>query len=449
MLNDLMGSWWENNVDRVGGDFEPLGLFSVTPIGAVLLIVIFFYFGLAGRKLLPDEQCSLEEDTMDRRLQEMYGAEVGHSIEVQVPMFFPTQTLDELGLRHRYHVTVVGIARGKPLRKNLSPLKNDTIEAGDTLWVMSSDENIRRVSKDHGWKIKKEHEVFRDINFPEASGVVEGVVIPHSNLTGHSLDELEFRETYHVNPLALVRGEEIILENISITKLRQGDTILLQGQWKQFRLLAKKMDIAFIEDIKGEDLAPERIRSALFFLMVSLVMALSFEVKLSIALLTGALGMILTGVIRADRAYEAVDWRTVFLLSGLIPLGTAFEKTGAAAYLANMILTGVGEPSPVALILIVSLLSAFFSLLASNVGATVLMVPLAMNMALDVGVSPLIAGMVVAISASNTFILPTHQVNALIMRPGGYRTKDYMRVGMGATVLFAATLVVYMAIFKL
>jgi di/tricarboxylate transporter len=169
-------------------------------------------------------------------------------------------------------------------------------------------------------------------------------------------------------------------------------------------------------------------------------MALSFEVKLSIALLTGALGMIITRIIPADRAYEAVDWRTVFLLSGLIPLGTAFEKTGAAAYIATHALAAVGTPSPLLLMLLISILTAFFSLVASNVGAVVLMVPLAMNMAVTVGTNPVVAAMVVALSASNTFILPTHQVNALVMRPGNYRTKDYMKAGSGATIIFTIIL---------
>jgi len=442
MLNDLMASWWQNNTGVVNGaEFVPLELLSVTPIGVALLLSMLLYFIVFGRKLFSGDICLIDEDSMEKRLHEIYGSEVGHSIEVEVPAYFPAQNLSDLELRAKYHVTVVGVAKKKSMRKNLSPTKTTLVEPGDTLWVMSSDDNIKNASKDHGWRIKEEHEVFKEVNFPEVSGVIEGVVIPHSNLSGHSMAELQFRDIYHVNPLAIVRGDEIIMDNINVTKLLQGDTILLQGRWKQFRLLAKQMDIAFIEDIRGEDLQPERTRSALFFLILSLVMALSFQVKLSIALLTGALGMILTGVIRADRAYEAVDWRTVFLLSGLIPLGTAFEKTGAAAYIATTVLNSVGTPSPLLLMLIVSVLSAFFSLVASNVGAVVLMVPLAMNMAANIGADPIIAGMVVAISASNTFILPTHQVNALIMRPGGYKTKDYMRAGVGATLLFTIILI--------
>ena len=237
------------------------------------------------------------------------------------------------------------------------------------------------------------------------------------------------------------------MDNINITKLAQGDTLLLQGKWQRFRLIAEKMDIAFVEEIRGEELKPERIKCALFFLFMSLALILGFKVKLSIALLTGALGMIITRIISPDRAYEAVDWRTVFLLAGLIPLGTAFESSGAAAYIAHQVLNSFSEMTPLLWLLLVSILTSFFSLVASNVGAAVLMVPLAMNMAVEVGIDPLLTALVVAVSCSNTFILPTHQVNALIMRPGGYRPKDYMKAGFGVSVLYTIVLLAMLKLF--
>jgi len=447
MLNDLMGAWWKFNGEAVNNvPFKPLELLAVTPIGIALVITLLLYFSFFGRHLLPKDACELDADCMDKRLQEIYGDEVGKGYELTVPQYFPSQTLGEMELRPKYHITVVGIAKNEGYQKDLAPTKNALVEPGDVLWIIGSEKNITRVAEGHGWTVKSEPEVFSEENFIEVSGVIEGVVIPHSNLSGHTMEELQFRPLYQVNPLAIVRGDEIIMEGINITELRQGDTILLQGRWQRFKLLSQQMDIAFIEEIHGEDLKPERTRCALFFLFLSLVLALSFQVKLSIALLTGALGMIITNIIRADRAYEAVDWRTVFLLSGLIPLGTAFEKTGTAAYIAGHILDLVGTPAPLVLMLVISLLTSFFSLVASNVGAVVLMVPLAMNMAVDIGANPTTAAMVVAISASNTFILPTHQVNALIMRPGGYRTKDYMKAGLGYSILFTCVLIAGLAI---
>ncbi len=442
MLNDLMEAWWQNNPQAVTNrPFVPFGLLAVTPIGIALLVTAISYFAVFGKKILPASVCRLDDDTCtDRRLQEIYGGEVGHSYELAVPAFYPSHTLGELEIRPRYHVTVIGIAKKEGYKKEFAPTKDSVIEAGDSLWVMSSEKNIQRLVDEQGWLIKPEHDVFADENFPDESGVVEGVVIPHSNLSQHTMEELQFRRLFQINPLAIVRGDKIIMEKINVTELQQGDTILMQGRWKQFRLLTDQMDIALLDDIRGEELKPERTRCAVFFLIMALTLALVFEVKLSIALLTGALGMILTRIIPADRAYEAVDWRTVFLLSGLIPLGTAFEITGTAAYIAQKVLGAVGDPSPLLLMLVISLLTSFFSLVASNVGAVVLMVPLAMNMASGVGTDPLVAALVVAVSASNTFILPTHQVNALIMRPGGYKTKDYIRAGLGMTVLYTGVL---------
>lgn len=441
MLNDLMEGWWQNNQTAVAGlPFEPLTLFSVTPIGIALLLTAILYFIFLGKRLLPADVCSLDDDCMDKRLQEIYGDKVGHSYELEVSGYYPTQTLGELEVRPKYNVTVIGIAKNDGYQKEFAPTKDSVIEAGNSLWVISSEKNIQRISEEQGWVIKPEHDVFAEENFPDESGVIEGVVIPHSNLSQHSMEELQFRHLYQINPLAIVRGDEIIMDAINITKLQQGDTILMHGRWKQFRLLADQMDIALIHDIEGEELKPERTRCALFFLFMALILALGFEVKLSIALLTGALGMIISRIIPADRAYEAVDWRTVFLLSGLIPLGTAFETTGTAAYIATKVLSIIGDPSPLLLLLVISLLTAFFSLVASNVGAVVLMIPLAMNMAVAVGTDPVVAALIVAVSASNTFVLPTHQVNALIMRPGGYRTKDYMRAGIGMTALYTGVL---------
>ncbi len=442
MLNDLMASWWHNNEAIVQGQtFKPLTLLSITPIGICLLLGILIYFAFWGRYLLPADVCALDENCMDKRLMEVYGSEVGQGYEIFLPDDIAPQSLEALKLRPKYHLTVVGIYEAASGKKNLSPMQNSIVGPGDTLAVMCSEKNIAKVAKDFGWHVSTEHVVFSAENSPEESGVIEGVIVPHSNFTGHSMEDLHFRETYHVNPLAIVRRDEIIMDDINITKLQQGDTLLLQGRWKQFRLLKDKTDIAFIEEIHGDDLTPERTRCAVFFLLLSLVLALSFHVKLSIALLTGALGIIITKVIPADRAYEAVDWRTIFLLAGLIPLGTAFENTGAAAWFATYILNLIGTPSALLLLTVISVLTSFFSLVASNVGAAVLMVPLSMNLAAKAGIDPIIAAMVVGVSASNTFLIPTHQVNALIMRPGGYRTKDYLKAGFGASLLFTVILV--------
>jgi di/tricarboxylate transporter len=157
---------------------------------------------------------------------------------------------------------------------------------------------------------------------------------------------------------------------------------------------------------------------------------------LSISLLTGAAAMVLLGVLSMDEAYRAVDWRVVFLLAGLIPLGLAMEQTGAAEFIAESLMTYL-QGAPVVLILVaIAALSTVFSLFMSNVAATVVLVPLVIIMGKMLSLDPRGLCLLVAVCASNSFLLPTHQVNAMLMSPGGYRNSDYIRAGGVMTLLF-------------
>ena len=271
---------------------------------------------------------------------------------------------------------------------------------------------------------------------------MEAIITPRSELVGNTLRSFSFRKKNGVTPLAVFRDNKTYVGAISTMPLHTGDALLLQGPWEKFHYLKERTDLAFTEEVQGEILRTDKVKFAVGSLILALIMILGFHVQLSIALLTGAMGMVLTKVLSIDEAYDSVDWMTVFLLGGLIPLGIAFEKTGAAKLIAETIMGGLGTVSPLVLLTVIAILTSFFTLVASNVGATVLMVPLAMNMAGAAGADPRIAALVVAVACSNTFVLPTHQVNALIMRPGGYKTKDYFRAGAGMTILY---LVVMMA----
>ena len=152
--------------------------------------------------------------------------------------------------------------------------------------------------------------------------------------------------------------------------------------------------------------------------------------------MTGAVGMIVFGVLTMDEAYKAVSWKTVFLLAGLLPLGIAVQTSGTADYVVKHLLASIGDVSPLILQAMIAVLAAGFSLVMSNVGATVLLVPFAINLALATGADPAMFALTVAISTSNSFLIPTHQVNALIMGPGDYRVADFLRAGSAMTVLF-------------
>jgi di/tricarboxylate transporter len=164
------------------------------------------------------------------------------------------------------------------------------------------------------------------------------------------------------------------------------------------------------------------------------------DYRLSISLMVGALGMILTGVISIDEAYGAVSWKTVFLLASLIPLGYAVETTGTAAWIAQELLRALGDVPILVLQIAMALLATFFSLVMSNVAATALLVPLAISLALATGADPAVFALTVALATSNAFLIPTHQVNALIMGPGAYRVADFVKVGSLMTIIFLAVM---------
>ena len=443
MLNDLMGAWWSNNQPLLkGASFEPLGLFSVTPIGLALLSGALLYFTFLGRFILPSSQKDKQLQTgqlTSEKVKAIYEPTLDHAI-LQVPEDFKPQNLQQLALGPRFNINVVGIFKKKgPNSKeeaDLSPGSNSVIEPGSFVAVVSSRKNIEKLSSELGWKIIEIEDEFTK-KFEDADyGIVQGIVPPGSSLVDHTMEELDFRDRYRVNVLAIYRGDKVLYENLSQIRLQAGDAVLLLGPWKKLRKIKKNLDLVFTQELKEEDRAPEKAIPALFCLALALTLAMVFNVKLSIALFTGAIGMVLFKVISIDDAYKSVDWMTIFLLGGLIPLGAAFEKTGAASFIAMKIVGLIGSFSTLTLILTVGILTSFFSLVASNVGATVLMVPLSMNLALQAGINPIVAGLTVGIAASNTFILPTHQVNALIMRPGGYKTKDYVRAGTGMTLIY-------------
>jgi len=271
--------------------------------------------------------------------------------------------------------------------------------------------------------------------------------------------EIKFRKTYEVNPVTICRGGTCLFGNMSDKPLQPGDAILLFGRWEKFHRLKGKQTFAFTSDIQGEIMRTEKAKTATIWLLVALALVLGFnplmaalghpdlKLSLSVCLLTGALGMILTKVMSIDEAYQSVDWMTVFLLGGLIPLGLAFQKTGTAAYIATTIMNMIGDVPTIVFLAVVGILTSFFTLVVSNVGATVLLVPLTMSMAVQAGADPRFTALVVALSASNTFVLPTHQVNALIMRPGGYRTVDYAKAGAGMTILFLVVMLTMIYLF--
>lgn len=434
MLNDLM--------EIFNADVEHFGLFSVTPVGIAIIIAALLYFIILGRFILPNTEGEETGGPMSKILQGTY-ENVGTLFEIHIPKDYSGKTaLQDLQIRPHYFTSVVAVA-GSDKMRDFAPDRDTEIAPGDDIAVVGNEDMVRKMAEDLDWEVRSDLSTFAEDLSPNNAGIIEAIITPRSELARKTMREFRFRKKYQVNPLAIFRNNKMLVGGISDIKLQHGDALLLQGKWEQFHNLKEKPDLAFTEPVQGEILRTHKALPAISCLLIALVMIMGFQIQLSIALLTGALGMILTKVLSIDEAYNAVDWMTVFLLGGLIPLGIAFEQTGTAKFIADSIMGAMGSVAPIILLTVIGILTSFFTLVASNVGAAVLMVPLAMNMAASAGADPRMAALVVGLACSNTFILPTHQVNALIMRPGGYKTIDYFKAGAGLTILY---LVVMMAV---
>ncbi len=433
MLNDLM-----RVVDQ---DVKPFGFFSVTPVGLALVLAAIVYFMLFRKLILPERKPEDRDHPVSAILESLY-KDVGTLFEVHVPWNFKPRNIGSLHLRSFYYTSVVAIARHRSREKSFAPMWDTEIQAGDHVAVVGPPDKVKEMARQLGWEIRPDLVTFAEDLSPNEAGLVKAIIAPRSKFYRHTVGEIQFRKKFQVNPLAVLREDEVFVANLSDLVLRPGDALLLQGRWTRFHLLKDSPDLIFTTPIQGEILREDKALHALACLALSLVMILGFHVQLSIALLSGALGIVLLRVMSIDEAYRAVDWMTVFLLAGLIPLGMAFENTGTAKLIAAAITQWLGDGvAPILLMSVIAILSSFFTLVISNVGAAVLLVPLSMNLALNIGADPRIAALVVAVATSNSFVLPTHQVNALIMRPGSYRTIDFVRAGIGMTLLYLVVMI--------
>ncbi len=447
LLNDLILT--SNQSLSPENQMNTFNLFDVTPIGLALVATGIIYFVIAGRFVLPvnKSEGTGAGNTLDY-FRTTYGLE-GDIFEVAIPAGnrIAGMTIEDLESNLEHTVSVVAMRAENNVR--IAPSRDVIVAAGSTIGLMGPASAIKVFAETYELQVASHLTALADVLTHSRSGISEVVIPPSSTLVGKSLRDIRMRNTYGINILAVLRGTETIRSNLRELVLQPGDALVQHSAWEDLAAIGKNHRdfVVVTQDYPHEELRPQMVPYALVFFLIALGLILFTDVRLSIALLTGAVGMILTRVLTIDEAYNAVSWKTVFLLASLIPLGAAVETTGTAEWIAKTTLDIVGDVSPFVLQGVIAILATFFTLVMSNVGATVLLVPLAVNIALaaqaqGIDANPAVFALTVAIATSNSFLIPTHQVNALIMGPAGYRVKDFMRAGGIMTVLF---LVVMMA----
>ncbi len=356
------------------------------------------------------------------------------------------QTLAQTRLGDAYGLMVLGILRGEKIY--LMPMPDATLSAGDNLIVEGRADDLAQIYSGEDLQLDDERiPSMRDLESSSYSWV-EAVLAPQSNLSGKNLRQIHFREKYGLRVLAIWREGQAYYSNLRDMMIHYGDALLLHGRREKLRLLASERDfIIMAEEIQE----PPRWRKAPIAALIMLgviVVVLPGWLTIAVAAIIGASLMVLSGCLTMDEAYQDIDWRAVFLIACMLPLGTAMQSSGTADFMANFVIRLAGDYGGIAIMAGLFIMATAASQFMPNAVVTVLMAPIAINTANNMGLSPYALMMTVAIAASAAFLSPVgHPANVLVMGPGGYRFSDFIRVGLPLTILVLLITLLVLPIF--
>jgi di/tricarboxylate transporter len=393
--------------------------------------------------LEPDEDFALSfpDSFQDYELEE-------HLMMLRVPQGSPLDgnTLISSRLGDAFGLSVQGI-----IRKNnteLMPSPDEILQAGDTLIVKGKIEDLHTI---HGLQnLLIETDTQPDLSELETdeTGLIEAVLSPRSTLAGKAIRELEFRSRYGLTILAIWRQGRAYRSHLRDMTLRLGDALLLFGPRRKLRQFGSEPEFLVLSE---EALPAPRNKKAplAIAIMILVLLPVIFNwLPISISAVAGVTLMILTGCLRMDEAYQLIEWKAVFLIAGMLPLGIALEQTGAAQLISDNLLKLVGNAGPLAITSAIFLLASLGSQIMPNPAVAVLLAPIALSAAADLGLSPYPLMMAVAVSASAAFLSPVgHPANLLVMGPGGYRFSDYLKVGLPLTIIVWLVVILIMPLF--
>ncbi len=419
---------------------EGFGFFEITPIGTVVLTTGILYMVFVGRHLLPIRETTNE--IKDKPNLKDYISQ----IQVTAESALVGKNLYQSRLGADYDINVISIIRGG---ETISQFHRDTtIAENDFLVIESSAQNLFKAQEALNLNIQ----VDPNFKFSELdtgrSSIVEATLAPRCTMVGRTLQEARFRDQFGFSALAIRREGGVITENLRDIRLRFGDSLLLIGRPDRVEILQKGSEFIVLEPIEIERKRKKKAGLATGIMLLVIALAIFTSLGIATAMVIGAVAMVLTGCLSMDEAYQSIDWRTVFLVGGMLSLGIAMENTGTAQYLADLLLSALGGFGPLGLLAGIYLLSALITQPMSNAAAIVLMVPIAVDTALSIGANHLTFTMAVVIGAATSFLSPVgHKANVLVFGPGGYRFLDYTKVGAILTVALFVVSMIFLPIF--
>jgi di/tricarboxylate transporter len=440
LLNDLLVS---ANANLPSGltTLKPLPMFAPLPIGIALLVAGLAYFHFFGSKRIDD---SYDKGVTPARTQSyfasVYGIE-GDVYELTVSADSPLVGMS-LGEAEALHDAPLILALKTGNESRLVPPGDARIWVGSVLGVMGPRQAIADFAQNRFLRMSARLREFADLFNPSRAGISEAVIPPTSTFIGKTATQLQLRKRYNLRLLAINRDKQVLREDVREVPLRAGDMLVLHSVWQDLAQAASHRDFVTVTDFPKAEQRPHKLKIAMAIFAITMLIALSSRIPASVALMTGVAGMLITGVLKMDEAYAAINWKTVFLMACLIPLGWAMDSSGAAAWVAAHSLDKLPEGTPIWLLEIAAgLLTTAFSLVISHVGATIVMVPIGINLALAAGGDPTAFALIIALSASNNFVTASNPVMAMITGPAGYTAKQLWRIGGPLSLIYTGVVV--------
>jgi len=405
----------------------PMDMFELAPVGIPITLVGLVYMFFIGRRLIPNRAASTE-------LLESFGVRP-YLTEILILPDSPLvgKTLEESGLGRDLDLNVLQIVRNKDQR--LAPARGLKLQAEDVILVEGVREEILKIKDTSGIEIKADVKLSDPNLQTEDSALVEVILLPRSPLIGRTLKKARFRERYGLHVLALNRHGENVLRKISLVVLRMGDVLLVQGAKPRISELEDDRTFRILGAVEESRLDRRKALLTIGIFVGALLLGICKVVSLPIAVLLGAFGVFITKLITPEDAYRELDWRAIILIACMLSLGAAMEATGTARYLAALVVNGVGDAGPLWLLSGFFILAVLLTQPMSNQAAVAVVLPIAIQTAVQLQLNPRTFAMMVAVAASCSYLTPLEPSCLMVYGPGRYRFADFLKVGSLLTVL--------------
>ncbi len=434
-------------------NFNGFSLLDFAPVGLPLALIGIAYVAFFGRNSLPGGASLLERTHAPNAQEQSDLIETYHLdrklFRARVPKksFLTGKTLAECTLREDFRVSIIAIERNG---KRLLTISADTvIKDRDVLILEGDEDDFRRRDVEPFMEFLPATEWHEEDLESRAAVVIEAIIAPRSRLLDQTLRTAHFREKYGMNVLAIWRGDQEFFINLSEIPLQFGDALLLQGPREKLSVVRDNQDLIVLLSKDNQGITvPNKGRAAIAIIVATLAFAAFYPELTGAIMLAGAVAMMLTGIVTTEQAYSSIGWTSVFLVAGLLPMGIALTKTNAAGIIAGGIVSMLGPFGPLVILAAILLITIFLVQAMNSAAVAAIIGPVAIQIASQVGIDPRSLVMGVALATSMSFVTPLgHPVNIMVMSPGGYNFRDFMKIGLPLTIILFFAIMLLLPIF--